>query len=229
MSNSPFRADDIEAANSIIIQGQTITVIDGNLIVNSIISSNVYSDNYYVSDGTLLTGSTGPIGATGATGAAGSPGGAGATGSPGGLGATGATGAAGSPGSAGATGAPLNAQMALNTTLDYRGDLNIIPVRGVFYVSPKRVGINTAAWVARIHFNYPMSTPTGLPFFLGVNTSLITSTPLGNGGVTTTNGVRIYNTFSNTPASDNRIYYINQLYNVTNIAGNQSGRLLVKG
>jgi hypothetical protein len=71
MSNSPFRADDIEAANSIIIQGQTITVIDGNLIVNSIISSNVYSDNYYVSDGTLLTGSTGPIGATGPSGSGG--------------------------------------------------------------------------------------------------------------------------------------------------------------
>lgn len=128
-----------------------------------------------------------------------------------------------------ATGTPLASQLALSTTLDYRGDLNIIPIRGVFYVSPKRVGISTAAWQARIHFNYPLTSPSGIPAFSAVSTAQITTTPLGHGGTAYTNTVRIYNTYSVTPASDNRIYYINQLYNVTNIAGNQSGRLLVKG
>jgi hypothetical protein len=117
------------------------------------------------------------------------------------------------------------------TTPDYRGDLNIVPIRGVFHVSPKKVALATATsgFVSRIHWNYPSAATAGIPAFSATLASTAVSTsPLGYGGVITNNGVRTFATLCVTAATDNRIYYINNYYNVTAINGGQAGRLLVK-
>lgn len=135
----------------------------------------------------------------------------------------------------GATGAALYSNMNYTTaggaTYDYRADLNVIPVRGVFVVSPKKQGIVTpTGYAARVQLNMPTATTPGQP--AGIATSLVNATtyPLGFSGAITTNGVRIFHTYSQVFASDNRTYYISGLHNVAyTVNGFPNGRLVVKG
>jgi hypothetical protein len=98
MSNSPFRVDDLVAANTITVGTVSITASDGNLVLPA---------NTTVA-GQSLTGATGPAGTPGTPGTNGTDGATGATGATGiqgNVGITGATGTAGTNGIDGATGA----------------------------------------------------------------------------------------------------------------------------
>jgi len=130
-----------------------------------------------------------------------------------------------------ATGAPLLSQLNFSGTPDYRGDLNIVPIRGIFFISPKKVGIGTGAsgWCARVHFNYPSAGTSGTIAFSATTASTsIPTSPLGYAAIISHNGSRTFASFNNS-SNDNRIYYINNYYNVSSISGNPCGRLLLKG
>jgi len=131
-----------------------------------------------------------------------------------------------------ATGAPSSSQLNYTGSLDYRGDLNIVPIRGMFFVGNKKVGIATvtSGWCTRVHWNYPSATTPGIPFVSTNNASVgLPSTPLGYAATMTHNGVRTFASYCQTLASDNRIYYISNYYNATTISGSTAGRLLIKG
>lgn len=98
----------IGAGNVLTVNGEAVLSNDSD---TTIVTTGNVTANYFIGDGSLLTGTpsgaTGPVGATGpqgATGPAGTNGATGATGPAGTNGATGATGPAGTNGATGATG-----------------------------------------------------------------------------------------------------------------------------
>lgn len=130
-----------------------------------------------------------------------------------------------------ATGAPLNSNL-IHGSNDFKGDLNFVAIRGIFHAGSKKVGIATAAsgWTARFLLNSPMAGTPGNIQYLATTASLgLLSTPLGYAGMITHNGCRTLAGYCNTLASDNRAYYINNYYSVTNIKGTGTGRLTLKG
>ena len=131
-----------------------------------------------------------------------------------------------------ATGAPLSSQQNFTGTLDYRGDLNFLAIRGIFHTSSKKVGIATATsgWNARFLLNSPMAATPGNIQYLATTASLgLVTTPLGYAGQITHNGCRTAAGYCVTLASDNRAYFIKDYYPVTNIKGTGTGRLTLKG
>jgi len=124
---------------------------------------------------------------------------------------------------------------------DYRGDLNIVPCRGQFWISPKKTGISAIAangYVVRAQFNYPHPIfatgpgliAAGLPIVMNSGTNQIANSPMGYGTVMYSNGARLYTAFCNVAASDNRIYAVSGLHNVAYTAqGYSNGRLVLKG
>jgi len=127
-------------------------------------------------------------------------------------------------------------------TYDYRGDLNIVPIRGTLWVSPKKVGVVTpTGFVSRIIPNSPMGVSgvgnTPLPGATVVQTTDgtaatgVLAAPGGWAGSISTNGVRLFASFTNAINGDNRIIAVTGLYNVAyNSAGFAgAGRLTVKG
>jgi len=142
-----------------------------------------------------------------------------------------------------AAGLPV-ASAAMGSTgviYDYRGDLNIVPVRGQFWISPKKTGISALAangYVVRAQFNYPHPIyatgpgpiAAGLPIVMNSGTNQIANSPMGYGTSMYSNGARLYTAFCNVVASDNRIYYVGGLHNVAYTAqGFSNGRLVIKG
>jgi hypothetical protein len=130
----------------------------------------------------------------------------------------------------GATGVVCQASMATtSTTYDFRGDMAIVPVRGQFLIFPKKVGQAAATgYAARIQFNLPGQTTPGLTFGIGASTTATTGYPLGFAAGASSNGVRLFTTWSQVSATDNRTNYINTMYNTTAIGGYQTGRMLIK-
>jgi hypothetical protein len=131
-----------------------------------------------------------------------------------------------------ATGAASQSHMQnLTATGDFRGDLMIVPVRGSFIISPRKVAqiSTTVGYAARVQFNYPQQANSGNVSTIATLASIYTGTqPLGFAHGMTTNGSRIVTTFSNTVASDNRINVITGLYNTTSVSAAQTGRLMIK-
>lgn len=128
------------------------------------------------------------------------------------------------------TGAPVNSNVAFNTT-DYKGDLFLTSIRGIFHTGSRKVGVSTvtSGWNARLLFNSPMAATPGNVQFLATTASVgLASTPLGYCGFMLHNGCRLIASYS-VSASDNRAYYISGYYNVTNIKGTGAGRLTLKG
>ena len=129
------------------------------------------------------------------------------------------------------TGAACWSHLNQAGAVDYRGDLNIIPVRGSFIISPRKVGqvSATVGYAARVQFNYPQQVTSGNIASIATLASIGTTTnPLGYAAGMTTNGSRLVTTFSTVVASDNRINVITGLYNTTAVNGGQTGRLLIK-
>ena len=122
-------------------------------------------------------------------------------------------------------------QLSPSVTADYRGDLYIYIFRGHLHVGNKRPGLAMSSPGHNNKFSFlPTSTPSGTPVsVLGSNQSSFSTTPSGASGWTTTNSVRLFSSMLVTAASDNRIYYVNKNYNLTNLSGTTAGRLVVKG
>jgi hypothetical protein len=130
-----------------------------------------------------------------------------------------------------ATGAACHSHLNQSASLDYRGDLNIVAVRGSFIISPRKVGqiSATVGYAARVQFNYPQQVTSGNISTIATLASIGTTTnPLGYAAGMTTNGSRLVTTFSTVVASDNRINCITGIYNTTAVNGGQTGRLLIK-
>ena len=122
-------------------------------------------------------------------------------------------------------------QLSPSVTADYRGDLYTYIFRGHLQVGNKRPGLamSSPGFNNKISF-LPTSTPSGVPVsLLGSNQSSFSTTPSGASGWTTTNSVRLFSSMLVTAGSDNRIYYVNKNYNLTNLSGTTAGRLVVKG
>ena len=141
------------------------------------------------------------------------------------------------------TGVTVNSSMGtIPGAYDYRGDLNITPIRGQLVISPKKVQIPVpTGYSSRVIPNHPQSlTSAGLlspgsPLYLSQtagNTTAynISGVTFGFGGSINTNGVRMFASLT-TSAVDNRIYVISGLYNVayTPQGISAAGRLIVKG
>jgi len=127
----------------------------------------------------------------------------------------------------GATGAVCQSNMALTTTIDGRGDLNIVPWRGTHIITTKRPGIASASYTTRVSFMHPTATTTGTAKLIYSSASSLGTFPGGYSSNMTSNGVYLVGT-SYIAAANNYVNIVNGLYNLTNIAGGQSGRLLVK-
>jgi hypothetical protein len=128
------------------------------------------------------------------------------------------------------TGANCQSHAIPSTTVNYRGDLEIIPVRGVFLISPKRVGqaSTTAGYTTRVQFNYPQqASPGNVASINTLATTAIGANPHGFAACKTSNSVRMIGTFY-IGAADSRINVVANSHNVTSVNGNPSGRLLVK-
>jgi hypothetical protein len=129
------------------------------------------------------------------------------------------------------TGAACWSHLNQAAAVDYRGDLNIVPVRGSFIISPRKVGqiSATVGYAARVQFNYPQQVTSGNISTIATLASIGTTTnPLGYAAGMTTNGSRLVTTFSTVVASDNRINVITGIYNTTAVNGGQTGRFLIK-
>lgn len=131
----------------------------------------------------------------------------------------------------GATGAACWSHMNTAAAVDYRGDLNIVPMRGVFVVSPRKVGqvSLTVGYAARVQFNYPQQVTSGNVSAISTLANIASATnPMGYASGMIAVGNRTITTFANTVASDNRINIITGAYSTTALNGSQTGRLLVK-
>jgi len=132
---------------------------------------------------------------------------------------------------AAATGAACWSHLNQAAAVDYRGDLNIVPVRGSFIISPRKVGqvATNAGYAARVQFNYPQQINFGNISTIATLANVATTAhPLGYAAGMTSIGSRIVTTFSTVVASDNRINVITGIYNTTAVNGGQTGRLLIK-
>jgi hypothetical protein len=127
----------------------------------------------------------------------------------------------------GATGAVIQSNMATVAGTDFRGDLAIVPFRGTYIITPRRTGIATASYASKVSFIHPTATFTGTSRLLFSSANAITAYPGGYASGLWSNGVYLIGT-SYIGASNNYISVVSNNFNSTNIAGNQSGRILVK-
>lgn len=115
---------------------------------------------------------------------------------------------------------------------DYRGDLNLTPIRGQLLVTPKKPAFpNATGYESRIVPNHPQAVVPGQTLFLSQSTNQIVASPLGFGGQITTNSVRLFAPYTQTANSDNRVYVVTGLNNVSYTSQGYTGvgRLIVKG
>ena len=136
------------------------------------------------------------------------------------------------------TTAVTNYQSSLvyTSTGDGRADLNVVPIRGMFHIQPKRAGITAATptWMNRLHLISPQTTNT-----LNANTNqergyanqgsyLTTDFAGAAAGIIYHNGPRTYAGDANS-ATNNNILVVKNYYSLNNINGSATGRITVKG
>lgn len=135
--------------------------------------------------------------------------------------------------SLGVTGVTSQASIGLTAgAYDYRGDLNIVPVRGQLMISPKKVAFPAATgYIGRVVPNHPQAVVPGQSLYLSQTTNSIVGSPFGFAGNITTNGVRLFGSWTQTANSDNRVYVVSGLNNVayTSQGFVATGRLTIKG
>jgi hypothetical protein len=127
----------------------------------------------------------------------------------------------------GATGVTLQSHLNLATTADARGDLLFTPFRGTIIISPRQIGRVQASYATKVSFSHPSTATPGQPrlVFSSAATNLVY--PGGTGGGHSSNGV--YLVGSNfVAATSNFISVVTGIYNLTNIAGQAAGRILLK-
>jgi hypothetical protein len=139
---------------------------------------------------------------------------------------------------AAATGLPLQTSLgtAAGAIYDYRGDLNIMAVRGQLLVTPKKVGtvIGVNTYIARILPNSPQGVQfPGQSVYISGSSSLISAPVVmgcfSSGGIS--NGVRHFTALTVTANTDNRVYVVTGLNNVaySSLGFAGVGKLVVKG
>lgn len=135
----------------------------------------------------------------------------------------------------GATG--IASYSTLGTTpgaYDLRGDLAIIPMRGQLVITSKKIGFQAGVvptgYVARVIPNHPTAPVPGQSLYLSVLGTLISAAPWGV-GLQSSNGTRIFGSWTPTVHTVNNIHIISGLYNVsqTSACFPSPGRLIVKG
>jgi hypothetical protein len=113
---------------------------------------------------------------------------------------------------------------------DFKGDLVVQPIRGMFHIQPKRAaGNGTPSWANRIMLNSPQNA--GLPERIYANQAGgYTFADYGAGqvnGILTHNGPRTYYSDANT-TTNNNVGFIRNYYSLNNINGAATGRITVK-
>jgi len=127
----------------------------------------------------------------------------------------------------GATGAILQSHLNLATTSDYRGDLQITPFRGTHIISPRQVGRVQASYATKINFAHPSTSTPGQPRLIFSNAVSATTFPGGFNAGQNSNGVYLVST-NWLSATSNFIGVVSGVYNLNNIAGAGTGRILLK-
>jgi hypothetical protein len=122
-------------------------------------------------------------------------------------------------------------------SIDFKGDINVIPFRGMHFWSPKRPGMQGTATTtigAFICLFDPLGVPTNGANGLAVasiNTALtggLLQTPFQNSCSLTTNGSQLFSGFFSS-GSQNIILAINGIYSTTTSNAQPTSRLIVKG
>jgi hypothetical protein len=136
---------------------------------------------------------------------------------------------------AGVTGVLSNTSAGITAGVyDYRGDLNLVPLRGTLWVSPKKVGFPAATgYVSRLIMNHPQGLPTpGNTLYLTPGSATaISGVAVGFGGSLSTNGVRIFGSWTQVGNTDNRVYVAVGMNNIayTSAGLPGAGKLVLKG
>jgi hypothetical protein len=127
----------------------------------------------------------------------------------------------------GATGATIQSHLNLATTSDARGDLQFTPFRGTIIISPRQVGRVQASYATKVNFAHPSTVTPGQPrlVFSSAATNLVY--PGGSGAGHSSNGVYLVGT-NFLAAASNFVSVVSNVYNLTNIAGTASGRIMLK-
>jgi hypothetical protein len=110
-------------------------------------------------------------------------------------------------------------------TSDYLGDLNVVPWKGMFFISPKG-RYQTSTYHTRYQISAPMGATIGNPLYLGqaTATSILTTTIMGDQmNTVATTGARVYG------ASGLQLFYSSGGYSFYTSSGNVTGRILIKG
>jgi hypothetical protein len=122
---------------------------------------------------------------------------------------------------------------------DFRGDLLLTPIRGLFHVQTKRASGNAApTWSNRISLNSPAvnsaASVPGIPERIyapagaGSTNSIFLDPASSTAGILYHNGPRTYFSDANT-TSNNTLGFFKNFYGLTNINGTATGRLTIKG
>lgn len=119
-------------------------------------------------------------------------------------------------------------------TADFRGDMYLIPYRGMHRIGFKKPGfdIGTAAsipytFMYSLHYN--TSTPQGSPL---LHNSFLTNVPANPNGASnwpSTNGIHVFHSYSSPQGTNNAVYIQSGLYNTNNASGYSTSRLLLEG
>jgi hypothetical protein len=127
----------------------------------------------------------------------------------------------------GATGATIQSHLNLATTSDNRGDLQFTPFRGTIIISPRQVGRAQASYATKVNFAHPSTTTPGQPRLVFSSAASNLVYPGGTGAGHSSNGVYLVGT-NFVAAASNFVSVVTGVYNLTNLAGQAAGRLLLK-
>jgi hypothetical protein len=136
------------------------------------------------------------------------------------------------------TTATINYQSSLvyTATGDGRADLNVVPIRGMFHVQPKRSGMLASGptWLNRVHLISPQAYSPATPNtafergYANQSSYLTTDYAGAAAGIIYHNGPRTYAGDANS-ATNNNILVVKNYYSLNNINGTATGRVTVKG
>jgi hypothetical protein len=127
----------------------------------------------------------------------------------------------------GVTGVTLQSHLNLATTADARGDLQFTPFRGTIIISPRQVGRAQASYATKVNFAHPSTATPGQPRVVFSSAANMLTYPGGTGSGQSSNGVYLVGT-NFLAAASNFVSVVTNVYNLTTIAGQTAGRILLK-
>ena len=136
------------------------------------------------------------------------------------------------------TAATYQGSLTPTATVDNRGDLYVVPMRGHLSIGTKRPGAVTQALTGFYSFADPISwnsnnaNPGNFGNVVsGFGVTSVQFAPLGFSGWTTTNTVQMFAPWGTgtAPTNDNRLYTINGLFTGNTTTGANVGRIIMRG